>query len=110
MLAFELGPDTVFDFLDLDDLGFERDVVHVVFQPLLQDGHEVAIRSGQKTGHRFNYADLRTQSRVNAAQFQADVAATDDEKLLGDVFQEQCRRRVHDPFGTDVESWDFRGA
>ena len=60
-----------------------------------QDVDEVAVCAGQKASRHFNDRHFGAERRVNCAEFEADVAAADDQQALRHLFDFQRAGRIH---------------
>src|SRR6185312_10430635 len=112
--AFELGPGHLgHDAARLRgkslDLGSREDRLELLAKLLFQGNDEVPVDWGKNGIERFDHGDLGAEGGVNAADFQADVAAADNEHLLRNVRQEERRGAIHDAVVADLPRFRDRG-
>ena len=69
---------------DAGDAGVQMDGVEKAAQALGEGDDQVAIDAGKESAGHFDDGDARTESGVDGAEFEADVAAAHDEKGFGD--------------------------
>ena len=70
----------------------------LLFQRALEGFLNFAIHAGCDDVQEFNHGDLRSQARVDGAQFKTDDARANHRQFLGDFWQGQCTGGCDDDF------------
>src|SRR5438552_9342042 len=91
-------------FLYRSDRSVQEDGFEALFHALVQRKNEIAVRAGQQSRKHFNYRYLAAESRINRAEFQADVAAADHEQSFGHFCQVQRSGGIHHARSIEFES------
>ena len=70
-------------FSKCDALGVEADVDAFVFENFFDGGGDVFVLVGDEVRLHFDDGDLAAEAAVHLAELDADVAAADDDEMLG---------------------------
>ena len=91
-LAFHLDLDAVLRRPSSRRPRLQQDLVQRLLEPAREERHEIAIGAGQQAARHFDDRDLGAERRVDRAQFEADVAAADDEQRSSECPADRARR------------------
>ncbi len=94
--GFEVDLDALFLGFDFFDGGFQVNVFEVLLDLSRQGLDEVGISRRKQLVHHLDHGYLGAEALIDLAEFEADIAATNDEQTLGNVRQIQCLTRTHD--------------
>jgi concentrative nucleoside transporter, CNT family len=103
VLSFEGRENPLFACLDAGDLGVQVERLELLPQAILQRLDQVAVYGRQEAVGELDDGDLRTECRVDGADFQPDVAPADDQQPLGDVGEQERCGRIHHALIADGE-------
>ena len=78
-----------------DDARVQQHRLHEAVDALREDVHEIAVGAGQQPRRHLDDGDGAAERRVDRAEFEADVAAADDEQRLRNVRQVERAGRIH---------------
>ena len=75
------------------NLGVQKDsILEQFLQPSLKRPNEITVGSHQQTIHQFDHTDFRSQSGIDTAHFQPNVATANDQHGFRNVVQFQGPR------------------
>ena len=87
--------DAVLGLLHAGDARLQQNLVQRRLEPPREERDEIAIGAGQQAGRHLDDRDLGAERGVDRSEFQADVAAADDEQRLRNLRQIERAGRIH---------------